>query len=35
MDFLVRCGKVLTIASDRILMMNATEFEADLKPATP
>ncbi len=33
MDFLVRCGKVLVIAPNGIVTMNATEFEACLKYA--
>jgi hypothetical protein len=31
MDFLVRCGKVLIIAPNGVVTMNAAEFEAGLK----
>jgi hypothetical protein len=31
MDFLVRCGKVLIIAPNGVVTMNAAEFEACLK----
>jgi hypothetical protein len=33
MDFLVRCGKVLVVAPNGIMTMNAAEFESCLKYA--
>ena len=35
MDFLVRCGKVLVVAPNGIVKMNAAEFEACLKHTSP